>query len=91
MILVVAYITTALMRRGAGGDGLYRRGLFHLSISFFMMEVVPPILTLINGDRKPPAELMTILGVIALIIAVLFYLNSLRLLCNWLLGERSVP
>lgn len=91
IILMVAYITAALMRRGIGGDGLYRRGLLHLSIAFFMMEVVPPVLLLLNGQRKDPSTILFILGIIAMVIAVLFYLNSLRLLCNWLLGERSAP
>ena len=94
IVLIVAYIVAALVRRGAGSDSLYRRGLLHLCIAFFMMEVVPPVLTLINNGRdhpKNPSDLLLILGLIAIVAAVLLYLNSLRLLCNWLLGERSAP
>ena len=94
MILIVAYIVAAMFRRGAGSDGLYRKGLLHLSIAFFMMEVVPPILALINSGRDHPKNesgFLLFLGIIAMIAAVILYLNSLRLLCNWLLGERGTP
>jgi hypothetical protein len=89
IVLIVAYITAAILRRGAGGDGLYRRGLFHLSIAFFLMEVGPPILHLLNNQNKELSNTLLAVGIIIMIIAVLLFLNSLRLLCNWLLGDRA--
>jgi uncharacterized membrane protein HdeD (DUF308 family) len=94
MILVVAYITAAVLRRGAGGDAVYRRGLLHLCIAFFLMEVAPALLSLINQERdvpKDPSALLAILGLIALVAAVLLYLSSLTKLCAWLLGDRAPP
>jgi hypothetical protein len=87
IVLLIAYITAAFMRRGAGEA--YRKGLFQFSIAFFMMEVVPPFLNLIvlNTEDKKPTDLLQILALIAVIVAVLFFLNSLRLLCGALLGE----
>jgi hypothetical protein len=92
IVLIVAYITAALLRRGAGSDILYRRGLLHLCAAYFLMEVVPALLTLINQERdqpKDPSAFLGILGLIALVAAVLLYLSSLAKLCQWLLGDRG--
>ena len=83
IVLLIAYITAAFMRRGAGES--YRKGLAHLSIAFFMMQVVPPILNLIGDGKK--TDLLMILGLIAIVIAVWFYLSSLKLLCGALQGS----
>lgn len=87
IVLLIAYITAAFMRRG-GGEA-YRKGLFHLSIAFFMMHVVPPVLNLIGDGKK--TDLLYVLGIIAIVIAVLAYLSSLRLLCGTLQGETMRP
>ena len=87
MILIVAYIAAAFFRRGSSGTALYRKGLLHVSIAFLMMEVMPMVYAMIMPDRKP-TDLLYALGVIVAIVAVLLFLNSLRLLCLWLLGEQ---
>lgn len=83
IVLLIAYVVAAFMRRGAGEA--YRKGLYHLSIAFFMMHVVPPVLGLLGDGKK--TDLLMVLGIVAVVVAVLFYLSSLKLLCGALQGS----